>query len=174
MSSRNGAAVAVASPAALVLACATFSCAGTLEDPERFAIDGGTSLATTVDGSSSIQSNSGAGCDATVVALFPARCASAGCHSATDKTAGLDLESPDVRARLMGAAATGGPGVLVDPGGDPQKSVLYLKLTPAPPFGAQMPLTGAKLDDATLSCVAQWIAAPVDGADASTASDARE
>jgi len=61
-------------------------------------------------------------------------------------------------ARLAGKAATGGPGVLVDPGGDPSKSVLYLKLTSSPPFGSQMPLTGTKLDATTLACVATWIA----------------
>jgi hypothetical protein len=66
--------------------------------------------------------------------------------------------SPNVYARLVGKNASGGPGVLIDPGHDPEKSVLYLKLTPTPPFGSQMPLTGAKLDATTLACVSTWIA----------------
>jgi hypothetical protein len=122
------------------------ACAGTLTDPERFA----------VDGSSSPQGGAAA-CGDVTVALFHPRCALSGCHGATDKTAGLDLESPDPHGRLVGKPAMGGPGVLIDPGRDPQKSVLYLKLTPSPPFGAQMPQTGLKLDGESLDCVAQWI-----------------
>jgi hypothetical protein len=78
----------------------------------------------------------------------------------------LDLESPDPYGRLVGQMAHGGPGVIIDPRGDPQKSILYLKLEPFPPFGSQMPLAGAKLDDASLACVASWIsghATPPDG-----------
>jgi hypothetical protein len=91
------------------------------------------------------------------VAVFQQRCGLSGCHLATMPAANLDLVSAGVYARLSGRAAAGGPGVLIDPGGEPQKSVLYLKLTNSPPFGSQMPLTGTKLDAATLACVASWI-----------------
>ena len=84
--------------------------------------------------------------------------------------AGLDLVSPNLYARLVGKPATGGPGVIIDPGGDPKKSVLYLKLGPNPPFGSQMPLTGPKLDDSTIECVAEWISMGA-GVDASSALD---
>jgi hypothetical protein len=174
MSSRGVRPIVTAVAGGVLLAGSTLSCAGTLEDPERFAIGGSPTLPAAVDGSSSVQRGSDPACEATVVALFPARCAAAGCHSAMDKTAGLDLQSPDVRARLTGAAATGGPGILLDPGGDPEKSILYLKLTPMPPFGAQMPLTGAKLDETALACVAQWISTPGGDADAGSPAEGGE
>jgi hypothetical protein len=142
--------------AAAIVCGAAVSCAGTLTDPERFELDGGStsSLVGAEDG------QAGTGCEDVETMLLPTRCALSGCHSAKDMSAGLNLESPAVRARLTGRAATGGPGVLVDPGGDPQKSVLYLKLTPNPPFGSQMPLAGTKLGGSDLACVAAWIASP--------------
>jgi hypothetical protein len=47
--------------------------------------------------------------------------------------------------------------MLIDPDGNPEDSILYLKLTPNPPFGSQMPLVGEKLDPTTLACVGEWI-----------------
>jgi hypothetical protein len=142
--------------AATLLCGGVVSCAGTLTDPERFEIEGGS--ASSLGGGENGQA--GTGCADVETMLLPARCALSGCHSTKDVSAGLDLESPGIRARLTGRAAAGGPGVLVDPGGDPQKSVLYLKLTPNPPFGSQMPLAGAKFAGSDLACVAAWIAAP--------------
>jgi hypothetical protein len=73
------------------------------------------------------------------------------------RTGGLDLEAPNPFARLVGQKATGGNGVIIDSGGDPNQSVLYLKLKSPPPFGAQMPLNSPKLDDQTVACVGDWI-----------------
>jgi hypothetical protein len=147
--------------AAVLLCIGAVSCAGTLTDPERFEVEGGSTSSPVGVG----DGQAGAACKDVETMLLPARCALSGCHSAKDMSAGLDLESPGMRTRLTGRAATGGPGVLVDPGGDPQKSVLYLKLTPNPPFGSQMPLAGTKLAGSDLACVAAWIASPAAASD---------
>ncbi len=141
--SRAGRRAAIAVVVGGVLA----GCAAHLQDPERFeaALDGG--------GSSSA-SSSACGDVPTILAMH---CASAGCHSTASMTQGLDLQSPNLFGRLAGQSAVGGPGVIIDPQGDPNQSVLYLKLMSPPPFGSQMPLTGAKLDEATIACVASWI-----------------
>jgi hypothetical protein len=137
------------------------ACPGTLSDPARFDIDG------TSTGS----------CTQTVTTTFATVCAVSGCHTTSTMAGSLDLQAPDIYMRLAGKPATGGPGVLIDPGGNPDASVLYLKLTPTPPFGLQMPLTGAKLDTKTLACFASWIKMeghPVDAGDASTMTDGPE
>ncbi len=137
--------------ALLVAVCV--GCPGSLEDPGRFAVDG-----------------SGAACPDIAQTLFPTDCATAQCHSTAVKQQGLDLQSPDVLARLVGVPATGGPGLLIDPS-TPQASVIYAKLTATPPFGARMPFGETPLDDGTVACVLQWITMQVDGgaSDGSTA-----
>ena len=139
-------------------------CPGTLADREAFEaamIEAGTLEAGAVTGDDTDASFQ---CPDVPSGILAARCGLSGCHGSTP-AAGLDLVSPDVHARLTGKAANGGPGVLVDPGGDPDASVLYLKLTASPPFGSRMPLAGDPLDDATLACVAAWIPSPDAGAD---------
>jgi len=127
--------------AALAAMALTQGCPGTLDDPSRFAVDGG----------------EGGGCPDIPTAVFAQVCSTSGCHSATDKTQGLDLQSPEVASRVVGACAKGG-GVLVDPT-QPTQSVLYQKLTIAPPYGSRMPLGKTPLDDATVACVLAWITA---------------
>ncbi len=112
-------------------------CPGSLEDPGRFA------------------DQFGGGCP-DVPALLQSACASAGCHSASDAVGSLDLASPMVFGRLSGKMAAGGAGLLIDPD-EPDASVLYAKLTAAPPFGSRMPLSAEALDDATAACVLAWI-----------------
>jgi hypothetical protein len=132
-------------------ALALTGCPGTLNDRAAFEVEGGTEAGST--------------CADAPAVVFAPRCGLSTCHSASMSAAGLDLVSPDVYQRLVGKAPSGGPGLLIDPGGSPQKSVLYLKVTSSPPFGSQMPLTGTKLDATTLGCVASWIEArgSVDG-----------
>jgi hypothetical protein len=138
-------AVLCASFGALATLCA--ACPGSLDDPGRF-----------LDGAS--------GCPDVPTAIFAVRCTDSGCHTARDKAQNLDLQSPDVAARLLGVPATGGAGLLVDPM-SPEQSVLYAKLSPSPPYGARMPSGKEPLDDADIACILRWIAA---GADAATAS----
>ncbi len=88
--------------------------------------------------------------------FFAATCTASRCHNASDEAQGLDLRSPGVTSRLVSVMATEGPGLLVDPSA-PGASILYLKLTASPPFGAQMPLGDKPLPDATTACVLDWI-----------------
>jgi hypothetical protein len=130
----------------------TAGCPGTLDDPAAFIEaerDGG------VVPAADAAVPEAATCPDVPQSVFVHSCTSAGCHNAQSKTQGLDLQSPDVARRLVGVPATEGPGLLIDPSA-PSSSVLYLKLTPIPPFGARMPLAGM-LDDATVGCVLEWV-----------------
>lgn len=137
--------------AVVVLSTGLVACAGTLDDPESFRGAGSTSLASAEAGTLPAVA-----CVPIETGILQASCASAGCHAATSSAAHLDLASPDVLGRLSNKPATGGAGLLIAPG-NPGASVLYLKIT-APPFGSRMPF-GARLDDATVVCVRDWIAA---------------
>jgi hypothetical protein len=87
--------------------------------------------------------------------LLAQTCGTSGCHDATTRAQGLDLVSPGVVSRLVGAPASEGTGLLINPT-SPDTSVLYTKLLPTPPFGARMP-TGMALDEATIQCVLAWV-----------------
>jgi hypothetical protein len=98
-------------------------------------------------------------------ALFvdpPGQCLS--CHdpngtiNAGYSIGGLDLTSYD---ELLAGGVNSANNIVLP--GSPCDSVLYQKLSPAPPFGGRMPLSGPPfIDDATLGKVADWIA---EGAD---------
>lgn len=130
-------------PFAIACIVTTAACAGTLDDPTQFTSAGATT-------------HQDAGACGDVEALVAMRCATSGCHAATSPSASLDLATPGVLARLAGKPASGGGTLLVP--GDPSTSVLYLKLTARPPFGARMPY-GSSLDDASTACIHDWIAA---------------
>lgn len=129
-------------------------CPGTLDDPSRFLPDGG---------------GQGGACPDVPSAIFVPKCALSGCHTSTDKIQGLDLQSPGVVVRLVGVCARGG-GLLVDPA-NASSSVVYSKLTLAPPFGSRMPLGRAPLDAPTIACVLAWAAEQEGGAGASCGDD---
>jgi hypothetical protein len=158
--------------ACLALAAATAGCPTPLDDPGRFDGNGSASGAETGgDGQ-----DGGAACP-DIPQFFAATCTAGGCHNASDEAQGLDLRSPDVASRLVNVMATEGPGLLVDPSA-PSASILYLKLTASPPFGAQMPLGQKPLSGAMTACVLDWVesgemagADPVEGG-AGPASDA--
>jgi len=90
-------------------------------------------------------------------AIFAKNCTQAGCHSATDRAAQLDLASTGLEARLVGApSATCADQVLVDPG-HPERSFLFDKIdAETPACGARMPI-GKVLSAGELGCVEQWI-----------------
>jgi hypothetical protein len=131
----------------LVVSLVCAGCPGALEDPARF-VDAAADAA-------DVAERGDAGCPDVPTAVFAARCATAGCHSAADKAQGLDLQSPNLGARLAGACAKGG-GYLIDTS-NPGASVIYTKVLPTPPFGARMPTGGQPLDDATLACILAWV-----------------
>jgi hypothetical protein len=150
----------------LLLGGATWGCPGTLDDPARF-LDAGAAadVSAPVEGD---EAGAGGSCP-DVPGLLAQTCTASTCHSASNKAQGLDLQSPDVAARLVGVPATEGAGVLIDPSA-PAKSVLYAKLTASPPFGARMPLGAAPLDAPTLACVLAWVTQAADAAGPDAAS----
>jgi len=118
---------------ALAIILFAAGCPGSLADPSRFT----------------------AACADVPSETFVSRCATAGCHSVDAHAGALDLESPGVAARLVGVAASGGEGLLIDPDNS-DASIIVRKLTPSPPFGQQDP-PGAPLDAATLDCIRDWV-----------------
>ncbi len=131
----------------IALTTTCIACPGSLGDPDRclsIESDAGTALDT------------GSQCPDVPGVVFAGNCTLAGCHNAADRANGLDLQSPGVGARLLNVRATGGPGLLIDPA-NPSQSVVYTKLTPAPPFGVRMPFGKMPLDVATVGCVLTWV-----------------
>lgn len=91
--------------------------------------------------------------------LFHQRCIDGPCHGAVQfPAAGLDLETPGVRDRIVGAPSNGcRRAVLVEPG-DETGGVFMDKLTDDPPCGLQMPLGKRKLTEPEFACVLEWTA----------------
>ncbi|GAC1351126.1 MAG: hypothetical protein NVS3B20_21750 [Polyangiales bacterium] len=150
--------------AVLAAALSTLTgCPGSLDEPDRFrdaAGGGGGGEGGPVDP-----------CDVPAKILKPKCATSSGCHSAADKTEGLDLESPGLKARLVDHPLFTGAGaitpkpagaVLIHKSGDLSKSMFWLKLVAPPltaaPYGSPMPLTGGKLNESDLTCVKNWVA----------------
>ena len=145
--------------ACLAFAAAAVGCATSLDDPGRFGVSGNGTGTDAVGGgqeggAGSVLGEGGACPD--IPQFFAATCTASSCHNANDEAQGLDLQSPDVASRLVSVMATEGPGLLVDPSA-PSASILYLKLTASPPFGAEMPLGQKPLPEAMTACVLDWI-----------------
>ncbi|WP_437308172.1 c-type cytochrome domain-containing protein [Sorangium sp. So ce388] len=91
-------------------------------------------------------------------ALVTSKCATAGCHDANSKQAGLSLASGWENAvRGKESACGGGASVLVP--GDPDASTVYTKVTPTPSCNNRMPLGGQPLSDTEIACIRDFIAA---------------
>ena len=125
-------------------------CPGKLEDKELF-------VAAFNDGGLQNQNDTGP-CGDVVTRIFVPSCGGTGCHSALAPQQDLDLVSPGVASRVVGVSAKGCSVTLVDPT-DPEGSLMYQKLSPNPPCGAQMPLAQPPLSSADAECVRAWIAA---------------
>ena len=162
-------------------------CAGPLDDPGRFLylLDGGADDGGDPDGGSdagppdagdagsdggapdaghdggagSDGGSPDAGCDP-VKTFFIPTCATGLCHGNVIQQASLDLESAGMPQRLINQPGFGGPGVIIDPV-DPDKSLLFTKVGPAPPFNFQMPLGLDPLSPAEVACLRAWIHAAV-------------
>lgn len=88
--------------------------------------------------------------------ILARRCGNAGCHDAETSAGALDLASPKVEQRLIGAQSAYGEGALIDLR-DPERSLLLTKLGDAPPFGARMPSGRPPIDPAAYACVRAWV-----------------
>jgi hypothetical protein len=103
------------------------ACPGHLEDPERFAI-------CTID----VERE-----------LFAPRCATSGCHTATNPAGNLDLVSPGVAARL-----SSGTSSCED---RPIAANMLDKVKPTPTCGAPMPLGGTPLNTQEQDCLEVYL-----------------
>ncbi len=97
--------------------------------------------------------------------VFNQSCAFNSCHGGGAAAAGLDLQSSDLHAALLGHETQANPGMaLVEPG-DPDNSWLYQIVSQCAPEGqsgvvAHMPLNApVLLDDRSVALVREWIAA---------------
>ncbi|WP_437552789.1 c-type cytochrome domain-containing protein [Sorangium sp. So ce367] len=105
----------------------------------------------------SASSGGGAGC-AEAQALVMARCATSGCHDAESKQAGLSLAAGwETTVAAQNASAPCGSGPLLVPG-DPDASLMYLKVTDDPTCNNRMPL-GPLLSADEIKCLYDYIAA---------------
>lgn len=126
--------------------------------------DGGRSDGTSSNGDAAGSRDAGGGIDPCMVPLANKSCNLAGCHAATMTAAGLRL-TEDVIAQpsaLVDRANTGDPGgcgagmfKLIDRS-EPEKSLLYRKVSSLPPCGAKMPV-GPALSASETACVLSWI-----------------
>lgn len=69
-----------------------------------------------------------------------------------EQSSGLDLSS---YTTTISGGSSGDQTVVA---GAPCDSVLWQKVSPAPPFGARMPLGGAPLSDSQMTLLRDWIA----------------
>lgn len=88
-------------------------------------------------------------------------CGAAGCHSSSAPAGQLDLKSSGIATRLadMKAHTTACSGRLLIDTKDPDKSILYGKLTDPPTCGMRMPI-GLPLSDDDIECVRAFVAKP--------------
>ncbi len=103
------------------------ACPGHLEDPERFAT-------CTID----VERE-----------LFAPRCATSGCHTATNPAGNLDLVSPSVAARISSATSSCEDR--------PMAANMLDKVKPAPTCGAPMPLGGTPLNAQEQDCLEVYL-----------------
>ncbi len=85
--------------------------------------------------------------------IFNAHCV--GCHG---NNGGLSLRSGEALQNLVGIPSRCDPGMLRVRPGDPEQSLLYLKITDAPgKCGSRMPPTGSALTDQEITLIQNWI-----------------
>ncbi len=88
--------------------------------------------------------------------IFDLRCTQA-CHSPPTLNGNLDLSPGASHAALVGIPADGYAGRIRVVPGEPDSSLLYLKLIGDPDVGNRMPLFGS-LDSLRIATVRTWIA----------------
>ncbi len=92
------------------------------------------------------------------VNLFTPNCAVSGCHSGGSSPLGLDLSNDNSYANLVNIASVQQPGKLRVEPGDADNSYLVQKLRGDSGItGERMPRDGARLDQALIDSLVQWI-----------------
>ena len=124
------------------------SCAGKLDNPERFGDDStGNGAAGSVSCSlSNIQAE-----------LIDMRCASAGCHDADTASASLNmLDDGGLAARLVGISSSCNGLELVS-ADNPSSSYIVNKVSSSPTCGSIMPLNPPALSEEEVACMQDWV-----------------
>jgi hypothetical protein len=150
---------------ALTIAIASFSCAGALENPERFQqpFDGGL-----VERDASVDAGQGhdvgpvpdggtIDLESQVRDIIAAKCA--GCHNATTSSGSLDLVSEGWARRVRdgAAACTAIAGQPLVDGTDVANSYFIVKLTNSPRCGVSMPFGAELLSPAEIDIFKSWL-----------------
>ncbi len=150
----RGALSARGSCAGLATAAVVAACTGTISGGAPSPVGAATSDGATGGGG---EAGPAAVCPNVVTSIFTPRCAVAPCHTTISPAGSLDLQSPNIYARLVGATGPFG-GTLIATDHDPSASLFYQVLEGVPPAGYNaMPLSGAPLTADELSCVRAWI-----------------
>jgi len=89
--------------------------------------------------------------------VFTPGCAVSGCHTGAGAPQGLQLDSVNSYANLVGVASSENPSSLRVKPGDPDSSYLIQKLEGTASSGVRMPLGAAPLDASIIAIVRQWI-----------------
>lgn len=129
------------------LALGLAACPGRIDDPTAFlGFVGDSSVASCTLGVSAVENQ-----------IIRPRCATANCHERSMPAGRLDLESPNLAARLVNVPAAGCMGqVLVSPA-SPAQSYFIGKLGPSPRCGDRMPLGSPALTASEVACVRLWV-----------------
>ena len=111
---------------------------------------------TTSDGSGG-GTSSGTCATADVRTIFQTSCTQSVCHDANQPAAMLDLSGADPAGQMLDVSSSLCTNAIRLVAGEPDQSLLWLKLTQeTPDCGERMPIGGV-LSDAELACVEQWI-----------------
>jgi hypothetical protein len=163
-------AIALLSLRGLVALPIVSGCVGELTDEQKARAGGGSADGSNTGGAGGAGGASGAGgagkggLDLCVVPLMNKSCNVLGCHSASRPAGGLDLTEAAITqpASLVDKINAGDPTgcqasmfKLID-SREPEKSLIYRKLTPPAPCGASMPV-GPALAATETACVLRWI-----------------
>ena len=89
--------------------------------------------------------------------VFTPTCATSGCHTGAGAPQGLILDEANSYALLVNRASNQVPALLRVAPNDPDNSYLIQKLEGTAAVGAQMPLNGQPLPQATIDVIRQWI-----------------
>jgi cysteine-rich repeat protein len=105
-------------------------------------------------------------------------CTAVACHGSATPTGGLDLRPANAYAALVGVPSQRDPSVKRIAVGDPDRSLLYLKVAPGLDtgrYGSPMPLQQTPLSPDELDALKLWIraGAPDEGVVSGTASELR-
>ena len=171
--SRFSIAVAIIGLGALFVAAS--GCAGELTDEQKEIREGGVgrggSGGSSGGGTGGSGGSAGSGVgnpEACMMAMAKDRsCSVLGCHGGTNAAAGLLLTEDALRQAKDNFLDKPNKGYVGTPGcnagahklidkAQPEKSLLYTKLTAQPPCGVRMP-SGGSVSDAELSCTLAWI-----------------